>query len=99
MGSKSKNITEFITDQDYEQYLLDITGNRYSFASSSNRRYNGVVEEGDYYQLMPIYKDDGFFDWYTSERPEDQFFVAKSDAVLKFVQYWVKWSAFKRDAL
>ncbi|HTE27058.1 hypothetical protein [Flavitalea sp.] len=99
MTGKTRNITEFVTDQDYYQYIFEVTGEKWDFAEASNRRYFGVVEEGDYYQLMPEWRSGpgNFFDWYCENRPEDQFFVLKSDAVLRFVQYWVKWTALKKD--
>jgi hypothetical protein len=81
----------FKNDGDYYNYLSAITGHDYVFANSSVRRWIKKVENGNFYQVMPASKDDGFFDWYIERSPDQQFFFHKMEAVLRFVKYWIEW--------
>lgn len=82
----------FNTDDDFSNYLLEITGHHYSFAVGSIRTWGNIKEhDGKFYQLMPDEFDDGFFDWYCEERPNNQFFKNKLECVLRFVKHWINW--------
>lgn len=82
-------------DKYYHKYLLTITGRSYTFANASHRKWDSEhaeIEEGNFFQLMPYSLDStGFFDWYCDERPYNQFFRNKHEAVLEFVKYWLAW--------
>lgn len=81
----------FQNDNDYYNYLFAITGNEYVFAESSVRKWNNRMQDGLFFQLMPLNSDDGFFDWYTDKTPNQQFFVNKAEAILRFVKNWIEW--------
>ncbi|HRI20943.1 MAG TPA: hypothetical protein PLA68_08305 [Panacibacter sp.] len=57
-----KEVDFFKDDDDFTNYLSDITGYDYSFAVSSNRTWGNKEEKGSFFQLMPDSIDDGFFD-------------------------------------
>ena len=50
-----------------------------------------LTESGSFYQIMPETDDDGFFDWYCDNRPNNQFFKTTEMAVLHFVFWWNVW--------
>ncbi|HMI62669.1 MAG TPA: hypothetical protein VK518_17250, partial [Puia sp.] len=67
-----------------ELTVSKITGRHYSFAIASTRCWNSIDNiEADsaigFCQLMPENGDNGFFDWYLSERPFNQFFRSYED--------------------
>ena len=81
--------------------LYNLTGYIYTFATVSSMRWgqNGTTiqmsatnPEG-FFQLMPDSTDAGFFDWYCYNRPEQQFFESKNNAVLHFIYFWQKWKS------
>jgi hypothetical protein len=87
---------DFNNDQDAIDYLHFATGNRYVFAVSnsriwSDRKRSQPATENPFYQIMPVTEDDGFFDWYCSSRPDNQFFLTKEMCVLYFIRYWLQW--------
>lgn len=95
------NFENFENDRDLREYLFFFTGHLYSFAESSLRIWGkgGEVEGSKYdpakstfYQLMPDEIDDGFFNYYVSIRPDNQFFKTKEMCVIHFVRFWTDWS-------
>lgn len=92
------DIIDFENEDDYSIYLKELTGFNYDFAISSHRKLseNSPVETGEFYQLMPTTKDDGFFDWYCDNRMYHQFFASQWAATLQFIKYWFQWQASKK---
>lgn len=90
-----KSFDFFSGDRDYYNYLAAITGQDYLFASAAVRKWNNKIDHGEFFQLMPLQVDDGFFDWYILESPNQQFFVNKTEAVLRFIKYWIEWKQMK----
>ncbi|CAN5721498.1 hypothetical protein BH10BAC2_BH10BAC2_17890 [soil metagenome] len=86
----------FKNEDDFTNYLFDITGLDYSFAVSSDRMWGNKKEKGTFYQLMPDSIDNGFFDWYCDRCPYHQFFKLKTEAVLRFMKYWWEWGNLKK---
>lgn len=85
---------DFSNDFEHEYYLYQLTGYRYEYAVSSFRQWNDdEVEEGVFYQIMDNEEDEGFFDWYCSKRPNNQFFLFKETCLLHFVYYWNMWKS------
>ncbi len=87
----------FKNEDDYTNYLLDITGYEYLFAVASVRMWGNKEERGTFYQLMPDSLDDGFFDWYCDKCPYYQFFKLKTEATLRFIKYWLEWKNSKKS--
>jgi hypothetical protein len=86
-----ENYREFTTEEEFEQYLLEITGQHYSFAVASSRKVGKNVESGMFYQLMPEGNHDAFFDWYCGVRADFQFFPTRWACAMMFVKYWIQW--------
>ncbi|OIN59808.1 hypothetical protein [Arsenicibacter rosenii] len=83
----------FDTDVELGMYLFSITSQKYTIAQASERTWGQVRENGLFYQIMPEGLDNGFFDWYISERPDHQFFRTVEMAVLYFIFYWNIWNS------
>lgn len=81
----------FKSDEDLLDYVLGVTGYEYVFATSSVRRWYNQMEDGIFYQLMPLNDDDGFFDWYVEKSPNQQFFKNKFESVMRIVKFWIQW--------
>lgn len=56
------------------------------------------IEEGTFYQLMPDGADDGFFEWYVSERMYNQFFKSKEMCVAYFLKFWIIWTSLDKPS-
>ena len=88
-----------LSDMELIALLTNLTGYIYTFANGAHQRWgeNGKIKKAGennpdgFFQLMPHTKDDGFFDWYSDNRSEYQFFKSKNKAVLHFIFYWTKW--------
>lgn len=86
------------TPQDTRAYLHYITNNYYSFTTNLSRvwtnpaKQENTTEEYPFYQLTPEGKDDGFFKWYSQERPHNQLFKTKETCMIYFVNYWTEWA-------
>ena len=81
-------------------YLRLLTDYRYAVEISMHRRWGqagGDVEEGRFYQIVPDRVDDGFFDWYSDNRPDHQHFKTVEMALLHFVFYWHLWKREKKE--
>lgn len=81
-------------DESLENWIYDVTQQHYSFAVASERKWdneNSIIEHGTFYQLMPDYIDDGFFNWYIAKRPYNQFFTSHYVATLELVKYRNQW--------
>ena len=94
-------IRENLPEIQLEKLIFTLTGNIYCFATSSVRKWGNEdakienLQEG-FFQLMPDKTDNGFFDWYCSERPYHQFFSTKENAALNFLHYWTQWKAIDK---
>jgi hypothetical protein len=91
------NFENFDIENNTKEYLYFFTGQKYCFAESSSRVWTNseIVEQMEcnkpFYQLMPETLDDGFFDWYCFNRPDNQFFKTREMCVLYFIKYWTDW--------
>lgn len=70
---------EKFTEQDLEILILNKVGSRYVFASALGN--DNTVE----FQLMPDSLDDGFFNWYTGNYKDNQFYKTKYECSFHFI--------------
>ena len=90
---------EYLNEKEARNYLKLMTGCNYVFAQGANRKWGEDDDELEskppYYQIMPDIFDDGFFDWYVSERSGFQFFELRETSIIHFLHYRKIWENLK----
>lgn len=93
---------EYLNEKEARAYLKQFTGCDYVFAQGAHRKWgksNDVELESNapYFQIMPDTFDDGFFDWYVSERSGRQFFELRETCIIHFLNYRKIWLELKSE--
>jgi len=88
--------SEYLTEKEARNYLKLMTGCNYVFAQGAHRKWGKskdaeLESKSPYFQIMPDTLDDGFFDWYVSERSGFQFFEIRETCIVHFLHYRNIW--------
>jgi hypothetical protein len=91
---------EYLNEKEARKYLKLFTGIDYVFAQGTHRKWGKSDEvklesKSPYYQIMPDVFDDGFFDWYVTERSGRQFFELRETCIIHFLNYRKIWLSLK----
>lgn len=91
---------EYLDEKEARKYLKLFTGCDYVFAQGAHRKWGKsdkvqLESKSPYYQIMPDTFDDGFFDWYVSERSGRQFFELRETCIIHFLNYRKIWLSLK----
>ncbi|MCF0065098.1 hypothetical protein MUK70_06465 [Dyadobacter chenwenxiniae] len=84
-----------LTDEQIRELLYDLTGETYRVLRTDEMYWGegGTTKKGQFYHLMPVLGDNGFYAWYSLYRQHNQRFESKANAVLHFTHYWTEWRA------
>jgi hypothetical protein len=91
---------EYLNETEARAYLKLVTGRDYVFAQGAHRKWGKsdkvkLESNSPYFQIMPDVFDDGFFDWYVSERSGRQFFELRETCIIHFLHYRNIWLDLK----
>ena len=93
---------EFIFEElgdscELEEILRNITGSKYCWAVTSDRKWgkDSPIEHAKinkpFYQIMPNKGDTDFFNWYCYTREWHQFFKTREMCLIYFLYYFNEW--------